>query len=359
MSNMVIDLLPILLLITVLIDIKPMSPLSTINDNYLTINTLKYYKGLFAIVIVFHHLSQRTQGGIVFRGFSYVGYLAVAAFFFYSGYGLQKSYMTKGEKYRKDFLKKRIPTILFPYIIVTFIYWLMNYVRGTCYSLKEICVAIFHGSPIVSNSWYIITILVFYFVYWILMTICKSNYRAMIIGGGIWYVLYTLCCIKFGYGLWWYNASHILIVGMLWALWEKKITKIIERYQIVIPIVWVAFIIVFVSKIVIASYLPINGIGLLIDLIITILFVISVVFFSMKVKIGNKALAFLGEISFEIYMIHGLFITIFRSDKIYIDNEFVWACLVLAFTIVSGYVLHIVFGKLLTKYKGIVGVKNN
>ncbi len=345
MNNLIIDILPLFLLIILLISIKLPKPISSINENYLSIDTLKYYKGFFAIVIIFHHLSQRTLGGIVFREFSYVGYLAVAAFFFYSGYGLQKSYMTKGDKYKKDFLKKRIPMVLIPYIIVTFIFWVMYYMLGNCYSLKDIKAFNIKGVTLVPFSWYIITILIFYFVYWILMKVCKKNYYAMIVGGVIWNVLYIICCMKLKFGLWWYNTSHMLIVGMLWAVWEKKLIKIIKRYQIIIPIIWIVF-----------ALMPIKGNDLYVGIIVTFLFVISIVLFSMKVRIGNKILGFLGEISFELYMIQGLFITILRSNKFYIVNEFAWSCLVLALTIISGFVLHILFDKLLTKYKKIVGV---
>lgn len=357
MSNMLMELLPIGLFAIVIVGIKPAKTISAINDDYLTIDTFKTYKGIFAIVVVLHHLAQRTQGGgSLFRDFSHIGYLAVAAFFFYSGYGLQKSYMTKCDLYRKDFLKKRLPVVLFPYIVVTVFYWIVNWLNGEFYSFKDVMASFISGKPIVLFSWYVITIIIFYLVFWILMTVCKKNYYAMLIGGVIWYVLYTLFCIKMKYGSWWYNTPHILILGMSWAIWEEKLTKIIKRYQFIIPLVWIAFAVAFVLKVIYSSQIPTRIISLLIEIVTVILFVISLVLYSMKSKIDNKILRFLGDISFEIYLIQGLFIQLFRGNRIYIENEFVWAYLVLASSIAGGYILHIVFSKILAKYKQLVGV---
>lgn len=163
-----IDLLLVPLLILFFYKAKPQKPLCSLNrEGYLSLDTGKYYRGFFAIVVIFHHLAQATGTGMVFRYFKLVGYLAVAFFCFLSGYGLQKSYIAKGDRYRKGFILKRIPTILIPYIIITAIYWLAYvFIDGKYYSLRDIGIAIIKGVPIVSHSWYIISLLVFYVAYW-------------------------------------------------------------------------------------------------------------------------------------------------------------------------------------------------
>ena len=98
-SNIAIDILPILLLFLCIFGAKITKPLSSINSkDYLSLATCKSYRGLFAIVVILHHLAQRTETGILFRIFTSMGSLAVAFFFFLSGYGLQKSYIIKSEK---------------------------------------------------------------------------------------------------------------------------------------------------------------------------------------------------------------------------------------------------------------------
>ena len=68
-------------------------------------------------------------------------------------------------------------------------------------------------------------------------------------------------------------------------------------------------------------------------------------------KFGNKILNFLGEISLELYISHGLFLILFRSKCVYIHNEFIWSISVLAGKILFSYGLHILFQAILNVYK--------
>lgn len=351
---MIIDIFPVVLLLILLIGMKPMKPLSAINECYLSMNTTKCYKGLLAIIIVFHHLSIRTHSGIAFRLFTFVGCPAVAVFFFFSGYGLQKSYITKAEQYCNGFLKKRLSAILLPYVVITFLYWIMYYLTGKFYTFRNIIDRLLSGKPIVSFSWYVITILLFYIFFWILMKLCNTNYFAMIIGGSVWYMLYAISCIIMGYDSLWYNTAHLLILGMIWAIKEKEILSAINKYQVFIPLCWLTFVLLFIIKIFLERYTSVNGIVSLLtvlDLLNYAVFAVCILGFSMKVRINNKILLFLGEISFEIYLIHGLFIALLRNDSFYIKNEFLWVLGVLLFSISGSFVLHFLFTKLLKRTK--------
>ena len=346
------DILPIGLLIAVLFGIKIIRPLANINKDYLSIDTSKCYRGLFAIVVVFHHLALQTQTGIAFRYFASIGHLAVAYFFFLSGYGLQKSYMIKGDVYRKDFLAKRLPVIIIPYIIVTTLYWITYAIGGNFYSFKDVILAIVNGWPIVSYSWYIINIFVFYIAFYFFMCICRKHYFYMLICACAWYFLYVLFCVKMEYGSWWYISTQVLIVGMFWAIYENKILNILRRNIFIIPSIWILFIALFIFQCKISSFN--NGINLILYFVITIVFSLSIVLFSMKFQIGNVILNFLGDISLEIYLIQGLFIAGLRNSTIYISNDLLYAILVVAFSIILGYILHFIFNAIISKYRNIL-----
>lgn len=70
-----------------------------------------------------------------------------------------------------------------------------------------------------------------------------------------------------------------------------------------------------------------------------LVFPVSVLLIELKCKIGNTVLRFLGNISFELYMIHSLWIRVFEN----ISNEIVIAVLVIMFSIVSAAILNIIF----------------
>ena len=86
-------------------------------------------------------------------------------------------------------------------------------------------------------------------------------------------------------------------------------------------------------------------------MICAVLFVLSVLTFTMKFEIGNPVLDFLGKCSLEIYLVQGLFIQGLRSNTVYIQNEALWCLLVIVGSIALGAVLNYLLGIPLKKYK--------
>lgn len=342
----VLDILFMVLPILLVYGMKPVVPFTSFNKNYNSITTSKNLRGLLSLTIVMHHLALRTTGGILFHQLYRVGFLPVAMFFYYSGYGVQKSYMASSA-YKRHFLLRRIPPILFTYMIVTALFWIMYAAQGKLLSVRDIILAIIKGDPIVSYSWYIITIFIFYFIFWLLMITFGSNYIGMIVGACVWDALYVIFCVKMGYGSWWYNASHLLVVGMIWAVYEEKIMYFVQkRYIILALLIWGTFSGLLLFK----DHLGNDTLWNILTMICSVLFVFSVLAFTMKFKIGNPVLNFLGKSSLEIYLVQGLFIQGLRSNTVYIQNEALWCLLVIAGSIALGTVLNCLLGIPLNKY---------
>ena len=81
------------------------------NSNYLSLEQTKAFLGFCSVLIVFHHISQKTcdhnldQFSVELRPglelFVFVGYLCVAMFFFCSGYGMYIS-SQKGDSFNSN-----------------------------------------------------------------------------------------------------------------------------------------------------------------------------------------------------------------------------------------------------------------
>ena len=70
------DILPVILLIMIIWNARLIKPIEQIDtDGYLSSDASKNYRGLFALLVVFHHLAQRTSSGILFPFFSKIGFL--------------------------------------------------------------------------------------------------------------------------------------------------------------------------------------------------------------------------------------------------------------------------------------------
>lgn len=238
MEIMNIDILVLVLFVVLIYNIKPVKSLSSFNDNYLSLESCNMLRGFFAVTVVFHHLSQIFKTGIIFPLFRNFGTISVAVFFFFSGYGLMKKYITD-ENYKKGFLLRRLTVIVIPYIIITAIYWAYNIIIGNRYSLTDIFIAIWNGSPIAINSWYIINIIIFYTVYYFMMLICRKKYFAIIGLSSIYCVIWIIFCRRMGYIGVWYITTPVIVVGLIWALMEEYIIKSIKKYyRIIAPILW-------------------------------------------------------------------------------------------------------------------------
>ena len=106
----------ILLLFSVLTFLLPKS-----NVDYLEKNSTNGLKGLLAIGIVLHHLSQWISSGETFSNFQYMGTYIVSIFFFLSGYGLYTQIKVKPD-YLTNFFRKRLLKILIPFVFISGIY---------------------------------------------------------------------------------------------------------------------------------------------------------------------------------------------------------------------------------------------
>ena len=336
-----VDLLPLSLLFLLLIEIDSIRESNAINKDYLSIKNGNVLRGLFAIVVVFHHLAQRMESGTIFQCFKHVGYLAVSVFFFLSGYGLQKAFITS-ENYKKHFLSKRLSKIIIPYMIVVVIYWICYSIMGDALSLRSILESMMKGSPFVSNSWYIICICNFYIAFWIFMTMTKNQFDLMVFLAIIWYGFYVFYCRLLGYGAWWYNSTHLLVGGMYWAIHERDIIFFVKKYYTnVFSLVFIGFLFTYISGFMVDTWL-----SMILKMLSSVLFVVTVILISLKIKVKDGIFGILGSISMELYLIHGLVISVLRSDIIFIRNDFLWSCVVSVGSILSGWFLHQFFSKI-------------
>ena len=334
------DLLPVAMAGLGIYKARPVKPISGIHEDYISLETGRSLRGVLAVSVILHHLARSTSGGTVFHAFSFVGFLCVAVFFFLSGYGLQKAHM-RSENYRKRFLLKRLPQVLLPYLVAIGLFYVLYGLCGEWYSFGKIVDGFVIGDPIVKYSWYVVCILVFYVVYWLLMVIFKRHFLGMVIGAVVWYAGYVIFCVKMGYGAYWYNACPLLIVGMLWAYKESAILAAVKKHYIL----WCAgaalvFVAGILGKYKADALLPLPGIKTVCEALAAIAFVVCVLLFLMKVKIGNKALAFLGDMSLELYLVQGLFIVGLRSSLAYIENETVFILAALFGSLALAALLH-------------------
>ena len=329
----------ILLLFSVLIFLLPKS-----NVDYLEKNSTNGLKGLLAIGIVLHHLSQWISSGETFSNFQYMGTYIVSIFFFLSGYGLYIQTKVKPD-YLTNFFRKRLLKILIPFVFISGIYLIyrMAYLKEII-NLNFFYNLFLKNTTIIYNGWFVNIIILTYIFFYISFKFIKNATVAITVNF-IFIALYIVVAIKLNYGFWWYNSILTFIIGLVWAKKKKVIDYIFEKYYFLSLILFT--ILIFISH---KYSIVLSKVGLVdtysyaiaanID---NIIFTIYFMLIIKNIDFNNNYLLKLGSISFELYMIHGLAIAFF--SKYFTSstlNDILFTTTVFLASIISAKAIHLI-----------------
>ena len=331
----------VLFLISILVYLLPS------NNDYLGVKSTTGLKGFLALGIVFHHLSQWVTTGTEFSNFGYMGTYIVSVFFFLSGYGLYVQNERK-ESYLDNFLVKRLSKILTPFIIISSIYLIYRSINGQVLSSSFFIDLFKKGSTVIYNGWFVDIIILMYIFFYISFRVF-SNKTIAILVNTLFIIFYIVLAIKLGYGFWWYNSSLPFVLGLVWAKNKENIDRLLKKYYF-IPLVSVT-VLLFVShqySFILQKFHLVDNYSYAfaanIDNVIFTLFFILIV---RKIDFSNKYLLFLGKISFELYMIHGLVMSIF--GKYFVTsrlNDVIFTILVLSVSISLAWLINVIIKKI-------------
>lgn len=319
------------------------------NRDYLSLEACKAYRGLFAAAVIFHHISLRTDSGLFFPVFTQAGYLSVAVFFFYSGFGLMKKHMSD-PYYRQRFLARRVVPLLGSYLVISFLYWLLNGLNGTWLSPAEVLTLTFlQGFPIAANSWYILAILLFYLVFYLLMLLFDRKYLWIAAASVLLYPAYMMLCTALDYSSFWYASSLSFSIGIVWAFREKEIFAFLQKHSCpVIAAALAALICLLAIRDPASQALGVSWTGF--NIPISALFAVCVVLLSLHLQLGNPMLRLLGTLSMELYLLHGIFISGLRSGLVYLHSDALWGLAVFLGTLAAAAVYHRIYHFFLGMY---------
>lgn len=321
------------------------------NEECFSIGQMKAIQGFSAVCIILHHVGQRTCASWLppeeiipgLEVFVPSGYLFVGVFLFCSGYGLYKSYRTK-ENYLDGFCRKRILPLFVAAYIVNVVYFIARLVMGEPMTAGTVIGYLTGIKLCNSNGWFVYAILLFYLGFYLAFRYCKKERNAFIVLI-LWVFVYTLIgtCVNHNdwlfCGEWWYNSVNAFLVGLLFARFEKPIIAHIKKHYILyVVLAFVLFLPLYVGGEIAqmvfsyygenfgADYVVFRRWGCLIaQMLISFDFICMIFLPGMKVKIGNRVLAFLGTITFELYLVHTIFVELFSRAFIGF-LEPIWFC---------------------------------
>ena len=323
----------ILLLISLFVYLIPRTDV-----DYLSNKSTKSLKGLLALLIIFHHISQKITTGENFSNFEYMGRYIVALFFFLSGYGLYFQY-SNNATYMENFLKKRLVRIFIPFFVFIVIYVIYRATLGEVVNVDFFLSFWEDHSNIIYNGWFINSIIVLYVIFYISF---KSKDTKIAVFKLVFLTLvYIFWKAYQDHGDWEYVSIMAFLLGIFWMKYRVSIDKFIEKKYFIFLISFSILMYVFrhyediMKDIGITNRYVYYGI---VGNLCTMVFVVYFLLLTNKLNFSNKYLDFLGDISFEIYMIHGL--VMHYLGKFFVSsgvNDILYTIVVLFVSIVSAY----------------------
>ena len=302
-----------------------------VSDTAFTVDNSIALRGICSIEIMMGHLGIATDSIVLYpnrKG----GILFVGVFFALSGYGLMYSISNKNG-YMTDFLFKRIRKLLIPaYIVFLINRFSDGFINKDISNLIKI---INIKTFFLMTNWYVWELLVLYIVFYISVKVDKSLRKVPLI-----IICFSIIFVCIAYALKldnpWYCSTFCFALGIFYFLYREQFKEIFVLGNPVIKFVYCCLI----MTVSISMFFFYEGIiGLLISRnIASVFFVIALIICLHRFSIGNKVSKWLGKYSYEIFLLHPLFIKLLRP---WIENDIMYSLTVIGATVLTSYIYRI------------------
>lgn len=321
------------------------------NSRFFDVNNSKAMRGFWCLVIILVHIPPAFQNRLsdMIGSFAYIG---VTFFFMTSAYGLSLS-QQKQTATLKGFWLNRLPKLIIPCWIVNILLALFNLALLG----KKPDIFAFIGI----NRW-VLWLLGCYLLFWIAHKFIKNPKVVP------WVICSTVLAISLA--IYFLAQQHIITgttwcpesIGFIWGVVLAVNYKKIKDF-FVTKWLWKVIVSCLLAGILGLLYLKFKPIVFWGNYVLKVLLGLSILTFILilnsKMAIGNKILSFLGDISFEIFLIHSSLMALIATLLPTLRSGY-FVMLSLAISILLAWVSHIISTFLIKKlytWASIVKVK--
>lgn len=298
--------------------------------------------GIFVILVFFRHIADYININTIPSNFYNIidpqlGQTIVTPFLFYSGYGIFECIKNK-ENYINNKFKTRIKKLYSNLLIAIITYLIMNTFLKIKYNTKTILLSLLAFESIGNSNWYIFSILVLYLITYINFKLIKDK-KCAILSTTLFTIIFTiiLMFLKEDY---YYNTIISYIFGLWFSYYKDKIISIITTNN------YIYTLILLIDLINLYTFNKLHLINTFYYYCYDIAFIILIILLSLKFKINNKFLLFLGSHTFWIYILQR--ITMITLNKLNI-NTYLYIILSFITTIILSIIYENIFNKKIKK----------
>lgn len=294
------------------------------NRDYISKESTAAVNGIFTFIVFCSHFGQYSTPSYKFK----IAQLMVVMFLFYSGYGIYESIKRRGTSYIKKFPKNRFLKVWLHLTCALVPYIIYNLIFNVNFTVKQTLLSTIGWESIGNSNWFMFASLAMYaLVYISFMLFRKHRIPALIMTTAL--TVGYIFVMKEYKGAWWYNTILAFPLGMWYSFFKEKIEKLVMKND------WTllsALIIFVVSTHFV--FLRSDDQHVVYYEIASILFAITVTLFTMKVKIGNPALNWLGNHVFSVYILQRIPMATLKHFNFFANHYYIFFFTSLALTII-------------------------
>lgn len=314
---------------------------NTLCPDYLSKAKTTAIRGVFMLLIIATHYAQYVKlDGIYDTGYrmlrSYLGQNIVTIFLFYSGYGIYESIKKKGMAYVKTMPVKRFLITWINFALAILLFLLMNLCLGIRHKTRTYLLVLTGWTSIGNSNWYIFAVLCFFIITWLCFTIFRKHHLGALISITLFIGVYIilLYSARPDEG-WWYNTAFCFPAGLWYSFFKERIETIFDKNHL---FYYIALLLAVLGVLIGKPYTY----RLEVYELWTLCFTMMIVLLTMKISIYNPILHWIGEHTFEIYILQRIPMIILKHFQI---NEYHYIFGILSLILI--FPLSYIFGKLL------------
>lgn len=307
-----------------------------------------FYKGIMSLAIILCHFSMYVGSSVPLSGrLAAMGFPIVTIFFFISGYGVMTSYEKKGSKYLQSIVTRKIPRLLVPLILLS----ILSVVLYLRYDSEELSIShilnqFLHDSPFLPFSWFVYALLLLYLVFIIFFKLVKNRLLSILMIASFILAFIYFTTIH-GIFLYWRVTIFGFLLGIIFQTIEKYcfVNYTIKPYYYLLLLTFLIFIdlyVIYGFKSIGKVEEPESFVGQ--SLFIVTPLIVAISSYSLhNILLRNRFVMKLGEISYEMYLFHGIIV----GHSLYVGNS-------VLVKFISAYTLIIVGAYLLRQSTSII-----
>lgn len=318
----------------------------------------KAVNGIFVLLVFLRHFKTYIQPGPADRLFLLfdkgLGQLIVVPFLFFSGYGVMLSIRLRGRSYIRQFPVRRLLRVWYHFALCVLLYAAAAPLLGKTWPPRQILTALTGWNSIGNSNWFMFTVFSLYLITWIfsLLFMQRSSFSpvsshtpalvsrtsaflACSAAGVLAYML-LMSRLKDTY---FYDTAFAWIAGMAFVPGRRRLEAALKKKQQG----YVSLLLCAAAALILFSLLKYFRHSIPADICWSLSFSLLLILFLMKVRVGNRALRYLGAHAFDIYILQRLSLA-FLSARI--QNTYLLFVSSAAVTLLLAHVFSYIMGKL-------------